>query len=232
MKSNHSMGKFVLVNVVGLAVCLGAVACTGSSQEPPATQDQALPSDAPAEAPAAPAAATPTTPSTPTPATTDAPIDPPPVDKVALTEPQIALLADLANTSEIEQGQLAQKKAKAPGVQSFAGMMVRHHTQARQEQSALFKKLSITPAESSAAAQLKADAAKTLDSLKQADAASFDAAYTASQVDAHQKVLDLIDKEMLPAATQPALADGLRKMKETVQSHLTEAKSLQAKLNK
>jgi putative membrane protein len=146
----------------------------------------------------------------------------------ALTEPQIAMIADLANTSEVEQGKLAQAKAKNASVKKFAAMMVKHHSEAKTEQAKLFKQLNLTPAQSPKATTLQQDGEKTLTSLRAATGASFDARYIDSQVDAHQKVLDALDNELIPAATDQKLIDGLNKMKATVQSHLQEAKTIQA----
>lgn len=72
-----------------------------------------------------------------------------------LSEGQIAMVADLANTSEIEQGKLAQSKAKSESVKKFAAMMVKHHTEAKTEQAKLFKQLSLTPSQSQTATTLK-----------------------------------------------------------------------------
>jgi putative membrane protein len=153
---------------------------------------------------------------------------PAPVPKEALNEAQIAKITDLANTAEIDQGKLALGRAKAPGVKKFADMMVKHHGEAKQEQTKLFKKLNLTMADSSTATALKNDGDRTLADLKKADAAGFDAAYVTSQVDAHQKVLDALDAQLLPAAKTPELAENLRKMRATVEQHLKDAKALQA----
>lgn len=149
-----------------------------------------------------------------------------------LSQNQVAMVADLANTSEVEQGKLAESKAKAPSVKKFAAMMVKHHTEAKQEQAKLFKKLNLTPAQSQKSSALKEDADKMMTSLKGVDGPAFDVAYMNSQVDAHQKVLDAIDKDLLPAASDQELINGLKKMRGTVESHLTEAKTLQAQLLK
>jgi putative membrane protein len=149
-----------------------------------------------------------------------------------LSEAQIAMVADLANTSEIEQGKLAQSKAKATSVKKFAAMMVKHHGEAKAEQAKLFKQLNLTPTQSPKATTLQQDGEKTLTSLRAASGTSFDARYIDSQVEAHQKVLDALDNELLPAATDQKLIDGLNKMKTTVQNHLQEAKTIQAELAK
>lgn len=152
------------------------------------------------------------------------------VEQTSLTEAQIAQFADLANTSEVEWGKLAQTKAKASAVKQFATMMVKHHTEAQQEQAKLFKKLNLAPAESPASTELKADGDKITASLKEASAADFDRTYIASQVDAHEKVLKALDDKLLPAAHDQELTTGLRKMRATVEAHLTQAKTLQGQV--
>jgi putative membrane protein len=152
--------------------------------------------------------------------------------KSELSESQVAMLADLANTSEIEQGKLAQTKAKSPSVKKFAAMMVKHHTDAKNEQKKLFDSLKITPMQSQNATTLKNSADETLSTLRGAQPTDFDRTYIDGQVAEHQQVLDLIDQQLLPAATDQPLIDGLKKMRATVESHLTEAKNIQAELSK
>ena len=218
-----------------LVVCCAALtaliapACA-SDQKHPSAEDiregEALPPAPPV--PAQPASTdSPTAPTVPGgAAAATAPAPEPPPAKEALSEAQIAKIADLVNTAEVDQGKLAQGKAKAPAIKKFADMMIKHHGDAKQEQAKLFKKLNLTPADSATAAALQADGEKTLKTLKEADAAGFDAAYAKSQVDGHQKVLDALDAQLLPSAKTPELAEGLRKMRATVEAHLKEAKSL------
>jgi putative membrane protein len=207
------------------ALCVGC----GSDQNHPASAEDVRNGEALPDAPPVPAQ--PASTSSPTAPT----VTPPPVDdkpaaaapaKESLSEAQVAMIADLANGGEVLQGKLAQGKAKTPAVKKFADMMVKHHTEAKNEQDKLFKKLGLTPADSETGKTLKADADKTLATLRDAPAASFDATYAQSQVDAHQKVLDLLNDQLLPAAKNPELSEGLNKMKATVESHLTQAKAL------
>jgi putative membrane protein len=155
-----------------------------------------------------------------------------PTPEPRLTDAQIAMITDLANTAEIEQGKLAQTKAKSSSVKKFAAMMVKHHTEAKNEQAKLVKQLSLTPTQSPDATSLKDSADQTLGSLRGAEGAAFDVAYINSQVDEHQKVLDAIDQKLLPAAKSEDLVSGLKKMRDTVESHLKEAKSIQEDLTK
>jgi putative membrane protein len=183
---------------------------------PPPAQPASTDSPAPAALPGGAATAAPAPPPEPAPA------------REALSEAQIAKITEVVNTAEVDQGKVAQGKTKAPAIKKFAEMMIKHHTDSKQEQAKLFKKLNLTPADSATAAALQADGESTLKTLKDADAAGFDAAYVKSQVDGHQKVLDALDAQLLPAAKTPELADGLRKMRATVEAHLAEARKLQA----
>jgi putative membrane protein len=213
-------------------VAIGALSqgC-GSEQSHPATAEEvrdgeAIPSPPPVN-PNPGSTSSPTAPTVPPPAVDEKPAAAATPAKETLSEAQVAMIADLANGGEVEQGKLAQGKAKAPAVKKFADMMVKHHTDAKNEQDKLFKKLNLTPAESETGKALKADADKTLATLRSADAAGFDAAYAQSQVDAHQKVLDLLNAQLIPAAKSAELSDSLNKMKATVESHLSQAKALQ-----
>jgi putative membrane protein len=147
-----------------------------------------------------------------------------------LSENQIAMITDLANSSEIEQAKLAQTKAKSASVKKFAAMMLKHHGEAKAEQAKLYKQLNLTPTQSQSASSLKDGADRALGSLRGANGNSFDLEYIDTQVDAHQKVLEALDSELLPAATDQQLITSLNKMRATVEAHLKEAKIIQAEL--
>lgn len=149
-----------------------------------------------------------------------------------ISEAQIAKIVELANNAEIEQGKLAKNKAKSASVKEFAAMMVKHHTEAKADQAKLVKQLQLTPTQSQEATALKSDADKTLGALRAASGNDFDVQYINSQVDAHQQVLDSIDRQLLPSAQNEDYVAGLKELRQTVASHLDEAKSLQAELNK
>jgi len=149
-----------------------------------------------------------------------------------LSPSQIAMITDLANTAEIEQGKLAQTKAKSASVRKFAQMMVKHHTEAKTEQTKLYRDLGLTATQSQAANALKESADRATSSLRGSTGSSFDVAYMESQVQEHQELLDTIDNQLLPAASDERLISGLKQMRSTVQSHLSEAQTIQADLTK
>lgn len=153
-------------------------------------------------------------------------------NRAKLSEDQIARIADLINTAEVDQGKLAQTKAKSARVKAFAAKMIKHHGQAKTEQAKLAKQLNITSAESADAAALKSDGEQTLSTLKTTPAADFDMAYIDSQVTGHEKALATIDEQLLPSAKSEGVVSALKLGREAVAAHLAEAKELRAELAK
>jgi putative membrane protein len=231
-------GGVPVVVTAMLTLVLGAGCASDQKRAPTAeavSEGEALPPPPPV--PAQPASTnSPTAPTVPDAAVPNEqaraaePVTSPAPARETLSEAQIAKLTDLANAAEIEQGKIAQGRAKQASVKKFAAMMVKEHTSAKQEQEKLYKRLTLTPSESATAASLKTDTDQALDALKKADASGFDAAYVSNQVNAHQQVLDLLDAKLLPAAVNPELAESLRKMRRTVEQHLKDAQALQASL--
>jgi len=212
----------------GCAIASGGLVLACASSQPPAVTVEEV-RDGEALPPAPPVPAEPASTSSPTAPTapggaTKAP-EPTP-SKDALTEAQLARVGELVNTAEIDQGKVAQARSKSAAVKKFAAMMLKHHGEALLAQGKLVKKQGITPADSSVAVALQADAEKTLDTLKHADAAGFDKVYVQSQIDGHQKVLDILDQHA-PTTATPEVADALAKARAFVAQHLKEAQALQ-----
>jgi putative membrane protein len=147
-----------------------------------------------------------------------------------LTDEQIAAVAEAANTGEVEQAKVAQRRAKDARVKKFATMMVNHHTQAKQKQSQVLGKAKIKPEENPESTAMTTEGTQVVESLKSIDAAAFDAAYIASQVDAHQKVLTKLDTQLIPNARSPELRASLEEFRPTVEAHLKEAREIQQAL--
>lgn len=149
-----------------------------------------------------------------------------------LTEGQVAMITELANTAEIEQGKLAQNKAKNASVRKFAAMMVKDHTDAKAKQAKLYQSLKVTSTQSQDAIVLRDSADKTLGSLRSATGDAFDLAYIEAQVDEHKQLLDKIDQQLMPAAADQPLIDELKNTRAIVESHLNEAKTILQDLDK
>jgi putative membrane protein len=176
--------------------------------------------------------ATPQEEMSPPPAETQAePAQPEPAaEKQALSDEQIAAVTDAANEAEVEQAKIAQKNAKNPRVKKFAAMMIKDHTQAKQKQKKLLGKIDITPADSSMSTQLESDSQQKLEDLKAVKGADFDRAYMDAQVDAHQKVLDAFDNQLIPEADNAEFKALLSEIRPKIAAHLAEAKDIQQAL--
>jgi putative membrane protein len=148
----------------------------------------------------------------------------------SLRDGQIIKIADLANSGEVEQAQLAQMKATDPQVKQFAAMMIKDHSKAKQQGAQLAKKAGLTEEDSGQAATLQTKAEQTLATLKVVDATSFDKAYMNAQVEQHQMVLDTLTKTLIPSATNPQLKAELEATRNMVQRHLGHAQQIHQSL--
>lgn len=144
----------------------------------------------------------------------------------ALSDAQIGRITNDANASEIEQGKLARSRAKDARVKAFAERMIKHHTEAKDEQA----KLKLDTAESALSAKLEREGGTTMGTLRANTGPSFDQEYIQTQVKEHQQVLDTIDHQLLPSAQNEALKAYLKKIRPTVEAHLKDARELEAKL--
>lgn len=147
-----------------------------------------------------------------------------------LSDEQIAAVADAANTSEIDQARLAQQKAVHARVKDFAAMMIAHHSQAKEQQAELLKRLNVAEVETQKSAAVRDEGRRTLESLEQLNGTEFDRAYIDAQVSEHQRVLDTIDDELIPNAKNPELKAALEEFRPKVEAHLSEALDIQRML--
>lgn len=142
---------------------------------------------------------------------------------MALSDAQIAAILELAHSSEIEQAQLAQSKSQNPQVLNLASMIIREHMQARQEQSAF----GLSSAPSQMSQMLSQQSQQTLSTLRSASGRDFDRAYLKAQVEQHQKLIDDIDRKLMPNAENAQLRGQLQELRPVLQRHLETAREAQ-----
>ena len=153
-------------------------------------------------------------------------------DKSAPTDPQIAMIAVVADSVDIDAGKLAVDKAHDKRVKEFAQLMVRDHSAVNEKATALVKKLGVTPEESATSKSLKADGEKLIAKLKKLKGAEFDKAYVDNEVTYHEAVLGVLDKTLIPNTKNPELKSLLESARPVFASHLEHAKMIQASLKK
>jgi putative membrane protein len=165
----------------------------------------------------------------PAPADTAAPSAAPPAaaSADALTDEQIAAITSLANNSEIEQAKLARARSKDEQVLQFAGMMIAHHGEAQRKQDAM----SLGSADSTLSRDMIVEGSETMRTLKEKTGTEFDRAYMQAQIQGHQKVLDAIEKHLLPNAKREDLKAYLTELRPRVKQHLEQAERAAAALS-
>ena len=146
------------------------------------------------------------------------------------TDEEIAAIVATVDSGEIEEGKLAQKKAKDARVKKFAATMVNHHSSSSTKQNDMMKKTKLSPSENSTSRELKTDGQNTIESLKNQTGTDFDKAYIDAQVREHQKVLTMLDDKLIPQAKSSELKAHLQTVRSTVDSHLREAMDIQKTL--
>lgn len=149
--------------------------------------------------------------------------------KLTFSDAQILKVADVANAGEVEEAKFAVTRLKNAEVKAFAQMMLDHHSEAKAKGQALAAKLKLVPTDSETATDLAKGGKKSLDSLKKEKDADFDESYVKDQIDEHEKVLALIDRELLPNAQNPEVKQLLNEMRPKVVMHLKTAQALKSK---
>jgi len=144
----------------------------------------------------------------------------------SLRDAQIVRIADELDAREIAQGKLALSRARDPRVLAFAQRVVLHHTDNRQHSELWQRRAGVTAEASAAVAQLQSDATRALHALEDLEVSIFDATYLQSQLQQHQRALDLLDRQLLPNTTNPELKTRLESMRNLVENHIGDAQQL------
>jgi putative membrane protein len=149
---------------------------------------------------------------------------------VPLSDEQIGYAMKLVNAGDSATGAVAARRATRRDVRAFGQRMVTEHGAKNDTLAA--RRLATPPArESEISQQLQADHQRALAMLRAAPATGFDSAYLTSTIEAHGKVLDLIDRVMLPQARTAELRTALQNARTSVSAHLSRATQLQQTLS-
>ena len=148
----------------------------------------------------------------------------------AVSDAQIAQIVVTANTIDVDNGRIALKQSKTPGVEEFANLMIRDHTVVNDKAVALVTRLGVKPEPSSTSTSLKSDADKEQAKLRGLTGAQFDRAYLENEVAYHAQVLGAISDVLIPNAKNAELKQMLVDVKPAFQAHLEHAKQALAAL--
>ena len=143
------------------------------------------------------------------------------------TDAQILGFASAANSGEIAEGRLAERKATNPAVKAFARQMVADHSAMLAEGKSFASKNNIRPdTTKDDVTDLKKDSRDLVKDLTSKKAGKdWDEDYIEHEIDGHKKVLDKL-QDAEKATTNADLKAMLTKAVGKVQEHLTKAEDI------
>ena len=147
-----------------------------------------------------------------------------------VSDANIAAIVVAANNADIAYANMALNKAVSDEVKSFARRMVADHNGVNTAAAALVAKLGVTPAENSISLDLRDNAERIRDELREKEGIEFDRAYIENEIEYHQSVLNTIDDTLLPSATDAELKQLLQNTRPAVAAHLDHAKRIRPTL--
>jgi putative membrane protein len=148
------------------------------------------------------------------------------------TDPQIAAIVVTANQVDIDAGKLAKSKSQSKEVKDFAQLMITDHSGVNKSATELVQKLHVTPESNATSQSLKQGGDQNLAALRKLSGHAFDQTYVDHEVAYHQSVIDVVDKTLIPSATNEELKALLVKVRPAFVAHLEHAKQLQSSLGK
>jgi putative membrane protein len=147
--------------------------------------------------------------------------------KSELNDAEIVHTIVTANQVFIENGELAEKKARNKTVHAFARRIIKESTDINKQAKGLAAKLHVTLEDNAISKSLKVDGKKSLDTLKHLGGSEFDKAYIDAEIKLHKKVIDVVDIQLVPVVKNEELKALLVKVQPALASHLEYAETIQ-----
>lgn len=220
------------MNAKALLLCLAAawlVAGCGRNDPQDTHTDAAGESEAAPDGTATPDGSAPGTAATPPDGTTPVPADTagaPPASNLSEAERGALGVLNAINEHEVAAGQQALEKQAPEKVAAFAQMMVDEHGKNRDQTNRFGPN-----ADDAKAAAQRAKGKAELDTLGKLQGDAYAKAYVDAMVKGHTEALAALDKELIPAAADPAVRTHLADTRAAVAKHLESAKQLQSSGN-
>lgn len=145
-----------------------------------------------------------------------------------LTESQVIKVVSTANNGEIKQARTVLPKLKTEEARKYAQMMINEHSANEKKGQTLASSLKLTPQVSGISTSLQKDSDNVVRKLSNSSTPDKD--YMSSQVDVHRKVLNTIEKQLIPNAKNAELKNMLTQTRTAVAKHLKMAEDIVAKI--
>jgi putative membrane protein len=154
------------------------------------------------------------------------------VSAANLTDAEIAGIVVAANEVDIEAGTLAKTKATNEQVKAYAHRMVGEHTDVNESAKKLVTKLGLKPETTMISTGLRAEGKVNMAEFNLLSGNAFDRSYIDEEIELHKKVIETVDKQLLPSVKNQELKEMLVGVRPSLVSHLEHAQKIKESLAK
>ena len=149
-----------------------------------------------------------------------------------LSDPEIAMVMRVLNVQAIREATLMRDKATDKTLKDFAQRAINDHDALLNKSEADLLKADIMSEDSTLSRDLDAKSGAAREQLRQLSGAEFDRAYLDRAVTASQTAIKVIDERLIPSAHKKVVGNAALALKKLFETHVEEAKKLQATLAK
>lgn len=143
---------------------------------------------------------------------------------------EIAHITSTVDTGEIKLAKLALKNSQNEEVRTYAQHIIDDHTAMLTEGKQIYSSLNVKPVNNATSRTLNKEMNQHFAKLNRLKGAQFDLQYVTVNAQAHAKVGNLIEAQLIPAATEPQLQAYLTNGLGKVRMHQQHAQQLQQTL--
>ncbi len=147
--------------------------------------------------------------------------------QATFTDAEIAAVVDAAGRAERQLARDAAKRAQSPRVRQIAQRVLSDHGEAKLERVERTASLSLV--DSATSTELKSNAASAAQSLRLARSEDFDQLYVDALASEERRLVDLLDRELIPQAQSEELRSLLQDLRTSASSRLGMAEAAGAR---
>jgi len=148
-------------------------------------------------------------------------------EKAPLTDANIAAIVVGANNIDISAADIALKRSENPKVRMFAQRMKTDHKAVLASAVKLVTRLGVTPVNNDLVAILSEQSKNHEAKLMTLSGRAFDKAYIDHEVAYHKAVIDVVEGQLIPGATNQELRDTLVSVVPAFKAHLEHSEMIQ-----
>lgn len=146
-----------------------------------------------------------------------------------MSDANVVAVLTAIDASELEAAQLAKQKAQSPEVRHYASRLVDEHTEMMAKNRQVANQMKVQPENPALVSSLKNTHQETMQELRNKSGREFDQQYIDSQIKMHEDAVQLVNK-IADSSDNPKLKQHLMQTRPDLQSHLSEAKTIQRQL--